>query len=174
MENKEQEILEAAEKMVRQGGYNAFSFRDIAKEVGIKSSSVHYHFATKEDLGAAVAKYYTDKFLSSLGEPEEIIKANKNPIKLYTKAFKDALIKDKRICLCSLLGAEIDSLPPQVATQTREFFKRNIDWLTNAYTLLDEKKGAKNKAIKTLALLEGGMIISNVLEDIKIFNVIAD
>ena len=57
MEKKEQAILKITEEMVRRGGYNGFSFREIAKQVGIKSSSVHYHFPTKEDLGVAVAKY---------------------------------------------------------------------------------------------------------------------
>jgi len=57
---REHAILEVAQEMVRQGGYNNFSFRNIATAVGIKSSSVHYHFSTKEDLGVAVAKYYTE------------------------------------------------------------------------------------------------------------------
>ena len=166
----EQEILEAAEKMVREGGYNAFSFRDIAKEVGIKSSSVHYHFPTKADLGAAVAKYYTDKFLNHLGTPEELIKNKKDPIKIYIQAFKNALIKDKRMCLCGMLGAEVDGLPPEVAVETKAFFERNIEWLTTAYTLKDGKKDARAKAIQTLALLQGTIIMSNVLSDIKVFD----
>lgn len=163
--NKEQKILEAAEKMVREGGYNAFSFRDIAKEVGIKSSSVHYHFPTKEDLGAAVAAYYTDTFLNALGEPEDWINAGKDPVKAYVKAFKDALTKDKRMCLCGLLGAEMDGLPPAVAAQTRVFFERNVDWLSRAYALQRGRKGAKERAVQTLALLEGAMIVGNVLGD---------
>ena len=66
-QDKELAILETTEEMVRQGGYNSFSFRNIASVVGIKSSSVHYYFNTKEDLGVAVTKFYTDKFLNALG-----------------------------------------------------------------------------------------------------------
>ncbi|MEM7678447.1 MAG: TetR/AcrR family transcriptional regulator, partial [Myxococcota bacterium] len=73
MEGNQDAILKAAEEMVRQGGYNAFSFRAIADVVGIKSSSVHYYFPTKEDLGVAVAKYYTHRFIESLGEPHALI-----------------------------------------------------------------------------------------------------
>ncbi len=170
MENKEQEILEAAEKMVREGGYNAFSFREIATAVGIKSSSVHYHFPTKADLGAAVATYYTDKFMDHLGTPEGIFQKNKDPIDIYIKAFRSALTKDKRMCLCGMLGAEIDGLPAEVSTQTKIFFERNIEWLTTAYTLKESKKNAKTKAIQTLSLLEGAMITSNVLNDTKAFD----
>ena len=35
-------ILDAAEKRVRHAGYSKMSFRDVAKDVGIKSASVHY------------------------------------------------------------------------------------------------------------------------------------
>ncbi|MFT5578547.1 MAG: TetR/AcrR family transcriptional repressor of nem operon, partial [Paraglaciecola psychrophila] len=64
-----EELLKVAQLKVRSGGYNSFSFRELAAEVGIKSASVHYHFPTKSDLGAAVAHQYTDEFLKALGDP---------------------------------------------------------------------------------------------------------
>ena len=54
-------IMDAAERRIRLGGFNGFSFREIAADVGIKSSSVHYHFPTKENLAAAVIHRYTDE-----------------------------------------------------------------------------------------------------------------
>ena len=96
------DILNAAEKQVKKGGYNAFSFREIAKEIGIKSASVHYHFPTKEALGAALASHYSEKFLHALGTPETLIKQKKNPIAHYVQTFKTALQKDKRMCLCDV------------------------------------------------------------------------
>ena len=124
MEKKEQTILQVTEAMVRQGGYNAFSFRDIAQKVGIKSSSVHYYFPTKEDLGAAVAKYYTDKFITSLGSPIELLEQGKNPIEYYVDAIRHAVTKDKRMCLCGMLGAEANGLPQRVVAETQAFFTR--------------------------------------------------
>ena len=169
MESKEVEILKAAEVMIREGGYNAFSFREIAKEIGIKSSSVHYHFPTKADLGAAIAEYYTDNFLNYLGDPKELVAQGKSPIEVYIAAFRGALVNDKRMCLCGLLGAEINSLPPEVAAQTKIFFERNIAWLAQAYSL-QSSENAKEQAMHTLALLEGAMIMSNVLKDIEVFD----
>jgi TetR/AcrR family transcriptional repressor of nem operon len=34
------------------------NFRDIAEDVGMKSSSIYHHFPSKADLGAAVARRY--------------------------------------------------------------------------------------------------------------------
>ena len=66
---KDLEILDAAERAIRDRGYNAVSFRDLAAAVGVKSASVHHHFPTKADLGAAVARRYAERFLDALGDP---------------------------------------------------------------------------------------------------------
>lgn len=55
-------IIASAESQARSGGYNAFSFRGIAKEIGIKSASIHYHFPTQENPAAELARRYTPKF----------------------------------------------------------------------------------------------------------------
>jgi len=47
-------ILRIARRKYREWGMNGFSFRDIAHDAGIKSSSVHYYFPTKEDLCLAL------------------------------------------------------------------------------------------------------------------------
>ena len=50
--NTVEAIMDAAERRIRELGYNGFSFRDIAADVGIKSASVHHHFPTKPALAA--------------------------------------------------------------------------------------------------------------------------
>ncbi len=169
-EDREQLILNVAEEMIRQGGYNSFSFRNIASAIGIKSSSVHYHYSTKEDLAVAVTKYYTDQFIGALGSPEDIVSSGKNPISQYVQAFRQALVKDKGMCLCGMLGAETDILPESVVAETRVFFQRNVEWLETAYRTSGEKDGAKEKAIQTVSLLEGAMITSNVMGDLSFFD----
>ena len=42
------------------GGFGGFSFLEIAADVGIKSSSVHSHFPTKEDLAAAIVRRWAE------------------------------------------------------------------------------------------------------------------
>jgi AcrR family transcriptional regulator len=56
MADTRETILRAARTRARAHGYGGLNFRDLATDVGIKSASIHYHFPTKADLGAAVAK----------------------------------------------------------------------------------------------------------------------
>ncbi|MCO7224551.1 TetR family transcriptional regulator [Pleionea sp. CnH1-48] len=174
--SKKQEILKVAEARVRSGGYNNFSFRDIADEVGIKSASVHYHFPTKENLAAELARQYTDRFLLALGKPHELANVGKDPIAVYGAHFRSALVNDKKMCLCGMLGAESDCLPDDVRYEIKRFFERNISWLEQAHSVVnvDDKANARAKAIATVSLLEGAMMVSKSLEDNGIFDLAVD
>ncbi|MBE1300063.1 MAG: TetR family transcriptional regulator [Alteromonadaceae bacterium] len=166
--SKRDQIIKAAEQRAREGGYNNFSFRELAKEIGIKSASVHYYFPTKEDLGVELARQYTEAFLAKLGEPE----TKEDPIAVYINAFRSALVVDKKMCLCGLFGAESEILPESVQRQTRLFFEANIAWLIKAFKYkenLDEAM-AKRKSIQLLALLEGAMILGKSMNSIDIFD----
>ncbi len=82
------EILDAAERFARTVGYNGFSFRDIAAEIGIKSASVHYHFPTKGDLGAALARRYADRFFERLGAASDIAVPSHTPVERFVGVFR--------------------------------------------------------------------------------------
>ena len=172
MSDTEQLILNTTEDMIRQGGYNGFSFRNIADEIGIKSSSVHYHFGTKEKLGAATAKRYTDNFLTFLGEPEQIKSEGSNPVAHYIEAFRGAIMSDKGMCLCGILGTEAKMLPDSIVSELNDFFDRNVDWLEQAYLQINYAKDeARKKALQTLSLLEGAMLICTSKKDIGFFDI---
>ena len=51
------QILELANKYIQKVGFNAFSYSDLANEIGIKKASIHYHFPSKTDLGIAYCHF---------------------------------------------------------------------------------------------------------------------
>jgi len=170
MSDTEQFILNATEDMIRQGGYHGFSFRNIADAIGIKSSSVHYHFGTKEKLGAAITKRYTENFIIALGSPEELLATGVNPVVHYINAFRAAIISEKGMCLCGILGTEASILPESIVIELDDFFERNIEWLERAYEQIGSIENTKEKAAQTLSLLEGGMMIATTKKDLTLFD----
>lgn len=172
---KREEILDAAEAMIRNAGFNAFSTRDVASAVGIKSASVHYHFPTKADIGAAVTERYTDRFLKQLGDPGRFKSDPGEVVALYVNSFRETLIRDDKLCLCAVLGAEIGGLPLEVGANTRTFFDRNLAWLKKALTGSSKMNASEANvfAVHLLAALEGGMILSKALDREKVFENVA-
>ncbi|MGH8365748.1 MAG: TetR/AcrR family transcriptional regulator, partial [Pseudomonas sp.] len=59
-------VVDAAEGLVQQHGYNGFSYDDVAQLVGIKKPSIHHHFPKKGELVAVVAQRYTHRFREEL------------------------------------------------------------------------------------------------------------
>jgi AcrR family transcriptional regulator len=53
-DNRLPQILDAAARLFRSQGFRGTSVRDIVREVDMLPGSLYYHFATKEDLLAAV------------------------------------------------------------------------------------------------------------------------
>jgi TetR/AcrR family transcriptional repressor of nem operon len=164
MSGTAERLMDLAEARIREAGYGGFSFRDLAAEVGIKSASVHHHFPTKAKMAAAVARRYGDRFLASVArKPHE---SARDAIFAYRSAFREALDRDGRMCLCGVLGAEAGVLSPEVTAEVQSFFHRCIDDLARRIGGPD----ALSRAFHVMATLEGGMILARAYGDIDAFD----
>jgi TetR/AcrR family transcriptional regulator, transcriptional repressor for nem operon len=158
-------VLDAAEGLVQQHGYNGFSYDDVARLVGIKKPSIHHHFATKAELVAVVARRYTSRFSEQLGLIES--KHAKAPARLaaYAALFERTFAQDRRLCVCGMLGAEAQSLPEEVGEEVVSFFRANLEWLTKIFAEgqrgLSILPGRNAPALAELYLcaLEGAMVV---------------
>lgn len=169
-----EKIIRAAERRMRDGGFHGFSFREIAADVGVKSSSVHHHFPTKEALGAAAARAYADRFLAALGDPQE--RSADAALEHVISLFRFALQQDEQMCLCGLLGAECAGLPAAVRDEARYFFGAAQQWLEAALAGPGDSpaSGERSPGAQTiLAALEGAMLIANATGDLTRFEEVA-
>ncbi|MEM1386230.1 MAG: helix-turn-helix domain-containing protein [Pseudomonadota bacterium] len=157
MADRHDAILDVAERLIRAHGYSGFSFREVARDVGIKSASVHYHFPTKPDLAAAVAKRYRERFAQALEAEEQEGTAR---VKAWRMLFHRAITQDGLMCLCGILAVEGTSLPEQVADEARAFLEFGI-------ASLDEAR--PGEGVRILSQLEGAMLIARSAGDPNIF-----
>lgn len=169
--NTKTRILDIAEARIRETGYNAISFREIATELGIKSASLHYHFPHKADLGVALVERYGSNFREALFEEGEDLPAQVM-LNRYINLYSDALGSNCRACLCVMLGTEASGLPDSVSAAVRAFVDEHLNWLGEWFSVLGEDK-ATLKAQTTLASLQGGMMLSALRKDRSIFEGIA-
>lgn len=157
-------ILNAAEKRARAGGYNGFSFRDLATDVGVKSSSVHYHFPTKADLAEALAKRYAERALERLGDPKTL--KPREAIDRLVALFRESLTVNDQMCLCGLFGAERDMLPDAVTASVADYFRALLQYLETSFG----DAWAGPNAVSLLARLEGALILARTMRDHGVFD----
>lgn len=156
-------ILDAAEKRVRRSGYNGFSFRDLAADVGVKSASVHHHFPTKEALTTVLAARYAERFQARLEEDA----AGVGALPALRNLFRASLAENNQMCLCGMLAAEIKGLPESVGAEARRFFERIV-------TFLSDREGGpglpRRAALEAVALLEGALLVGHAFNDVAAFD----
>jgi TetR/AcrR family transcriptional repressor of nem operon len=153
-------IMDSAERRMRLGGFGGFSFRDIATDVGIKSSSVHYHFPTKEALTAAVIHRYTDRVSEKL---DREIEETKDPMKVFTRAFRGTLHSGARMCPATVLGAGALDLPQEVAAEVKRFFKMCL-------TKMQAHGVSAAEASEHLATITGAMVLAISMQDLSAYD----
>lgn len=165
--------MESARLVVQAQGYSALSFRELAKDVGVKSASVHYHFPTKGDLGAALAREYAleaNRLLSALSlAPADIDETMKH----YANAFRGALANDNRMCLCGIMIAERDNLPDIVRDEVDNFSNINIDWLRQLLKNQHPRRAdteIRKHALAIFSAVEGAQLIARGRNDISAFD----
>jgi TetR/AcrR family transcriptional repressor of nem operon len=122
-------ILDIAERLVQTRGYNAFSYGDIADELDVQRAAIHYHFATKDDLGRELVVRYRARFLARL---EELDRGDDAAAKLraYVALYVTVLKDEERICLCGMLASDLPTLPKAVRQELVRFFADNERWLS--------------------------------------------
>lgn len=161
-------ILEVAERLAQTRGFNGFSYADIAAELGMTKASLHYHFATKAELGCALIEGYSRRFNAALAEIDAAHASE--PLRRYVQLYQNVLVRD-RMCLCGMLAAEYSTLPPAMRSELRNFFDMNESWLASnlergrkAGALSFEGSALENARMLT-AGLEGAMLLARSYEE---------
>lgn len=165
LNNTAHKLLDAAEAFTQTRGFNAFSYKDLEKEVGIRTASIHYYFPTKGDLAFHMADRYLVHFRSKLESMSSKHAQGIDRLNGLGDAFVSTLSEGK-FCVCLMLSTEHLSLPEGVLGKVKEFFSITETWLSQSITLAQEqgslnpKVSASDLAAQLLAVLEGGMVIA--------------
>ncbi|BDU26869.1 TetR/AcrR family transcriptional regulator [Flavobacterium sp. GSB-24] len=161
-------IIEKADQLIRDKGYNAFSFKDISNDIGIKTASIHYHFPTKSNLGVATIKEHIERV--------EILKekvANESPLtKLQAFLEVQAKIKkENKVCIVGSLATDLNTLDDSIKTELQQFAQLVITWLTailiegKEQNIFDFDMAPRTKAI---------MIITNMVAIVQLSRLTID
>jgi TetR/AcrR family transcriptional repressor of nem operon len=138
-----EEILASAQTLIMSGGYNGFSYADIAEVVGIRKASIHHHFPSKVDLVREMVKQYREVGVAGVAALERNVSNPADILKVYADHWAKCIGDASRpFCVCALLASELPSLPPEVAKEVTAFFRFISSWLTSVM-----ERGAKEQTL---------------------------
>ncbi len=155
------EVLAHSRALLRTRGFNAFSHRDLAALVGVKSSSVHYYFPTKEDIGLALVEEYRAEVMALLASLEDRPVAQR--LDRFARIFVDAAASGDQWCVAGMLASDVETLGETLQVEVRRFFNEVEAWLAVQARLLQPqlKPAAALRLGKTaMAMLEGALLLA--------------
>lgn len=128
MRDTRAELLIQAETLVRGRGYAGFSYADLSDAVGIRKASIHHHFPTKVDLGAALVAAYAARYAAALDTIRATVADGPGRVAAYGKLYLGG-VEQGLGCLCAALAIEGEALPERLRRDIATFFKGHLAWL---------------------------------------------
>ncbi len=181
LSNTYDEILNSAEKLIVSGGYNGFSYADIAAVVGIRKASIHHHFPSKADLARALVARYRANAVTGLAEVESRFSDPLELLKTYAGFWAQCIGDASRpFCVCALLASELPALPPEVAVEVRAYFQHLSGWLTSVIERGDQQGAlviscpARVEAEAFMATVHGAMLSARAYGTPAVFELILE
>ncbi len=164
-------LLDLAVELIQTRGYNAFSYRDLSREIGIKTSSIHYYFPSKEDLGKAAMARYRENFNQSLSRIDSAVQAPTEKLMRFSELASGTLKSCDKICLGGMLASDFHTMPDSIREQVRGFYNDNEAWITKVLksgceqAVFNFEETPEKMAQAIFALLEGAIISARIFKD---------
>lgn len=125
-------ILARARTLIAAGGYNGFSYADIAVDVGIRKASIHHHFPSKVDLVRTLVSRYREEAREGMANLDAHLPDPAERLRAYTGYWQSCIADNSApICICALLATEIPILPDEIVREVKAHFRSLSTWLAS-------------------------------------------
>lgn len=169
---KAAEIVAHTRSLLVAGGYNSFSYADLAQRVAISKASIHHHFPSKAALVQTVVRRYRQDVQASLATLETRFDDPLSELNAYADYWAGCIRSGEHpFCICAMLATEMPSIPPEVATEVQAHFHDLNTWLAGVL-----QRGATRgqfhllnspavSARAFMAVVHGAMLVARALDD---------
>lgn len=107
-------LLEIADTLIGENGFEGFSYADLAREMGIRKASIHYHFPAKTDLGIAYCELKMKAF-ADLEAYVATLPVGTEQLTAYINAFS-VYAKQGRMCGVHAMLSDSNLYEPELKT----------------------------------------------------------
>jgi AcrR family transcriptional regulator len=161
-------IIEAANRLFYQHGYEHTSFSDIADAVQISRGNFYYHFKSKDEILDAVIHLRLSNTQKMLDQWESEGKTPRDRIRSFINILIMNRVKIKKFgCPVGTLCTELAKLDHDSQIEANKLFTLFRNWLRKQFVQLGCKKDAEKLAMHLLARSQGIATLANAFHDEK-------
>ncbi len=158
---KRMRLLEAANKLVHQQGFNQTTLADIAKEADVPLGNVYYYYKTKDDIGQALLEHRTDSYRTHIATWEKSPDPKKRILALIqeVKSQRDALACSG--CPVGSLCQELHKDGGPLADKAASLLAAILSWSEQQFRLLGKGEESADLALHLLSVLQGVSLLTH-------------
>lgn len=157
------QILDLAEGLTQAKGFNGFSYLDLAAKIGVKNSSIHYHFKAKADLALALVERHDKDLREGCAQMDQQLHQPEQRIAALIDHF-EAYVREQKICMCGMMAAEMETVSLEVRKALIVYFQNLRSWLTKQFEQMD-RADAEQTALLFVSALEGSVLLARLEGD---------
>ena len=129
IDQKQEQIIEAAEKLFARFGFRKTTVDEIAKAAGMGKSTLYHYFKSKEEIFAAVIRLDAQHILHRLDEAAKSSAAPQEQFRNYVVT-RMTVIQELSSNYASLKVEYLD-LYPLIMLERKQFHQQEVDAVTN-------------------------------------------
>jgi AcrR family transcriptional regulator len=163
------EILELAENLLLDRGYNGFSYANISSALKIRNAAIHYYFPAKADLGEALIRRARERFAKWTQDQRMVGKPPAEKLEAFFRSYLRFLEAGQQVCLGGALETDFKTLPSNMQVETQKFASDILAWMEEVLAQGQEKRifsfpgEAKDQAILILSCLQGALQMTRAI-----------
>lgn len=168
-EQVKQQIIEAADQLFYQKGYNLSSFSDIATASKVPRGNLNYHFSTKSEVLVAVIRHRVAEMQKMLSNWESEYKTPLERLQRYAKIVSN--VKKEVVhygCPMGTLNSELGKVQHELQNVTKEQFEVFEQWIKKQFQLMGCNKNAAELTMHLMVWTQGVATMAYIHKDTRL------
>ena len=163
-----EKIIELGESFILTKGYNAFSYQDISRELGMKNAAIHYYFPSKANLGTSIVRTNIQRFEEMVENMETRGFSEWQQLESFVKVYIKSN-REGKLCLLGSLGPDFATLHENTQKELKKMTDIILNWLTGLLsagrnnTVFSFRGDAHHYAVRFLSDLVASLQLSRVV-----------
>lgn len=159
--DKRTRLLQAANKLVHEQGFNATTLADIAEAADVPLGNIYYYFKTKDDIGQALIEQRAEFYQGLVASWESAADPKKRLAALIDEVAGQRKVLARSGCPIGSLCQELHKEGGPLAHRAAGLLDAILQWSEQQFRLLGKGEESADLALHLLSALQGVSLLTH-------------
>lgn len=159
--DKRTRLIEAANRLIHQQGFNQTTLADIARESEVPLGNVYYYFKTKDEIGNALIEHRAIFYRGLIESWNRLADPKQRILALIQMVFEERAVLAQSGCPIGSLCQELHKERGPLAEKSATLLAAILSWAEQQFHLLGKGKESAGLALHLVSVLQGASLLAH-------------